>query len=685
MTYEDFSVIGDINERARVVHLAERMEEIDGSTSKMSMISLVADQEGMPRKTIERLFYAWRKKGVMALVDKRKISFGKSENSIMATFKSYAEKDRNTSKGGWEQMMRDFRSGKVFEFGTWRDVWKENFPYEPIPQSCPIRWIPKGWGYANLMRHYQKDSSRLMSLAWNRQGQFAASRYTQDVLRSRLDADGKNLPVGAVYQADDVWHNIDVVASGMQGTYQPLEFAFYDVASAYKHGSFMKPRTFSVDPKTGRMKGDNLNEFQFRTAFAYICCVTGFHRDGVRFILERGTTAIRENVRRQIAGIPYYGRLISIETSGIMNTPAHKGMFIGNAGGNPRFKALTEGAHNILHNATASLPGNRGRDAAHMHESRAALVKYAGDLMANVADINSPALSLLDLPLLTFDQYRQAFMCIEDEVMSRTDHKLEGWINNEVTEYRLNEYSNDWVDASRMLAMSDAERAATNALIKTNPASLVRRRKMSRKEVWEQGQSDLVRVPLHEMVNFLDVRDARDLIVRDDRTISLRDNVYYPGREMRYRAIVKTRHGYPEELVPGTKVKVFFNPWGELAKTVWICSVDGEYLGMAPQVEVAHWSDPDSIRAAAGRKLSDIAAHTADMRGRHIDDAAHTLARKAWNNVVISHAKKGALQAPQFAAVAGVSMEDLTASDDVFSSVSSSPKIELSLEQLSSL
>ena len=35
-------------------------------------------------------------------------------------------------------------------------------------------------------------------------------------------------------------------------------------------------------------------------------------------------------------------------------------------GGKPRMKALCECAHNIMHNATASLLGNHGRDAARL-------------------------------------------------------------------------------------------------------------------------------------------------------------------------------------------------------------------------------------------------------------------------------------------------------------------------------
>ena len=199
---------------------------------------------------------------------------------------------------------------------------------------------------------------------------FAASKYLAPVIRSRV-----GLHPGEVYQSDDVWHNIDVYAPGIKGIFQPLEFATYDVASAFKIGSLIKPRTLKVDPKTGKETRDNLKEQQFRFELAGIMCNTGFYRAGVTWVGEHGTTRLNDRVLSRIAAVPGWGELFHWRVSGKMNTPAHNGILMGDGGGNPRMKALCECSHNILHNATAGLLGNRGRDAAHMHESQGAVVK----------------------------------------------------------------------------------------------------------------------------------------------------------------------------------------------------------------------------------------------------------------------------------------------------------------------
>ncbi len=642
MEYSDYEMISDFDERMRVSRLDARMREIAGASGNvMQLRAIIARQEGIPLKTFERMYYAWREHGVLGLADGRKVKKHGSLHQALDDFKRYIELDKNTSKGGYDAFMRDFRAGVAFQFGTWRDMWRAQFPYEEVPEMCPAGWIPKGWTYGNLMKMLDKDPAHLMNIAWNRQGQFAASKYTLSVIRSRVDPKtGKNLPVGAIYQADDVWHNINVFAPGVKGLFQPLEFAFYDVASAFKMGSFMKPRFNRVDEKTGRVKGENLNEFQFRSALAFVCIRTGFHRDGVRFILERGTTAIRENVQRRIAGIPYWGQKIHFEASGRMNTPAHKGMFIGNAGGNPRFKSLCEGSHNILHNASASLLGNRGRDAAHYHESAAAQEKYAEGVLAKVDDLKLPEdiLKILELPYLTFDQFRQAFAAIEDAVMDRRDHRLEGWQNNQIQEFRLSETS-PWLPVSALEGMTDAEKMAVRAVVRQNPEALARMENMSRKEVWRRGLCDLVRVPAIEYPAFMDPRDAKILKVAQDRTVSFTDKDYFPGEKRVYVAQYVDRAGIPHWLTPGTEVRAYFCPWGDLSEKLWLCDMNDNLLGIAQLATRAFWGDQEAIRKAAGEKFRDIAMMTAPMKARHLGDAAEQTAKLAWNKAVLEAAE----------------------------------------------
>ena len=73
-------------------------------------------------------------------------------NPWLECYMTYVENDRNTSKNGWRQMMADFRSGKpmIRMIGTWRDVWARERGFEPMPQECPMDWVPRGATYENL-------------------------------------------------------------------------------------------------------------------------------------------------------------------------------------------------------------------------------------------------------------------------------------------------------------------------------------------------------------------------------------------------------------------------------------------------------------------------------------------------------------------------------------------------------
>ncbi len=637
--YDAYSVIADYAERERVSRLARRMAELRDAPKKMVAYRDISMQEGIPEKTLQRLFTKWRASGEndLVLADKRKLVKATPGSKFYHDFVRYCEKDMNTDQGGYDAMMRDFYAGESFSFGTWRDVFREQFPASPVPANCPLSWIPKGMTYANLMRMRKNDPNRQISQAWNRGGQFAALGNTLPVIRSRV-----GLPVGSLFQADDVWHNIDVFAPGQTGTFQPLEFAIYDVSSAFKVVSAMKPRVIVTDPKTGKEVRDNLKEVQFRFAMQYLVCCKGFHKDGATFILERGTTAIRENVQRRIAAVPGFGKLLKFQVSGILNQPAHQGLLMGNAGGNPRMKSLCECAHNIIHNATASLLGNRGRDAAHMHESNAAVVKYAASEIELAQKIDPMLIPHLMLPILPYDKYCQYFYMIQDEVMDRTRHNLEGWAGREVMEYRLDAHSDSWLNCSRFNDMSPDQLCATVAVINSDKEHLLRQRKMSRREVWMAGQRDLIRWPLFDLPAFADPRDTKEATVRPDGTIAFTDIVYYPGQRKTYIAEVVDRNGIHRRLSPGTKVRFYWNPLGELANYIWIADDADNILGMCPILKTAAWSSPDTIKAALGQKMHQITEQMAEVQARHLPETVNRIASEKFNKILLDSAKEAA-------------------------------------------
>lgn len=657
--YDTYSVIEDFAERERVAKLDALMREIQDAPRKMEAYRRIFEREAIPEKTLQRFFKKWKDAetaapgtGALALADKRKMSKPTPGSMFYRDFKTYAERDLNTDQGGYDQMLRDLHAGAVFSFGNWRDLWRLQFPGEPVPDVCPINFIPKGFTYNNMNRLHNADPTRKMAIAWNRGGQFAASAYSLPVIRSRV-----GLPVGSVFQADDVWHNIDVFAPGQQGTFQPMEYAIYDVASAFKVVSAMKPRILTVDPKTGKEVRDNLKEIQFRFAVQYLLGVKGFHKDGCTLVGERGTTALRDPVLRRIASVPIYGKLFRFSKSGILNEAAHKGLLMGNAGGNPRMKSLCECAHNVIHNATASILGSRGRDAAHMHESNGAVVKYTSEMLTLARKIDPMLVPMLQLPILNFDHYCKYFYMMEDAVMDRTAHNLEGWADREIVEYRLSVTSDVWLPIDRLNDMSPAEMAATLAVINSDKKNLFRNRKMSRREVWQQGQRDLIRWPLMDLPAFADLRDAKEVTVGANGTIAFTDKVYYPSTKQTYLAQYTDRKGVPHRIAPGKKVTFYWNPLGELANQIWIVereTVTDEngqqqilenILGTAPLLKTAAWADEHSIKVAMGQKLQQVAEVMSDTRARHVGDAVQTLAAQKINRFLIDAAKKVGQQA----------------------------------------
>lgn len=654
--FEEYSSIGTLRDRERAVRLSDRFMEISASKTKVEMMKIIAAQEGMPFGTVRRLYYAWGKGGAAALADRRRSRRSAGENVFYPEFKAYAERDLNTSQGGYDAFIRDIRAGKSFSFGTWRDLFKRDYPFEAVPAVCPANYKPRGLTYQNMMRLQKLDASRGMALSWSRQGQFAALKYTLPVLRSRL-----GLHVGEIVQSDDVWHNFDVFQSGVKGLFNPLEFAFYDIASGYKAVSVIKPRMLVTDPKTGKEVRDNLKEFQYRMAVAYLMCVQGFYRDGITLIGERGTTALREPVLRRIAAVPGYGKLFHFETSGVKNTPAHKGLFMGNAGGNPRMKALCECAHNIMHNATASLLGNHGRDAAHLHESNAALVKYSAALIEEANAIDPAIVPLLRLPVLDMNTYLQYFYAIEDVVMDRTDINMEGWEKNYLMEYRLSADS-PWRAIDELKDMAPEQAAAVAAVLATDRANLMRQRKMSRREVWKRGQKDLIRWPIDDMPAFLDPRDVREATVQADGTIAFADALYYPGKRMIYVAQYRDREdGVVKRLSPGTKVRFYWNPLGTLADHIWLTDAAGERtVGMCDVLKRANWSDPHSIEVAMGQQQAQIAELMAETRAGHAAEGVARLAAEKVNRSLIEAAKEAKAKPVTFEETEAIPLAELT-------------------------
>lgn len=642
-TYEGLAAVSSMKARCDAVDWKDIVIEIASAPKceRVRLMAAIAERTGKGFGTVRNKFYLYEKSGDAALIDRRRVKSATAANPWLECYMTYIENDLNTSINGYRQMMSDFRSGRamVGTVGTWREVWRREKPGVAVPAECPLDWTPHGATYANLQAVAKANPNYFFNIASNRRGRKAAARYLVPVLTTRV-----GLAVGAKIEYDDVWHNTDVMLGAR--AVQPLEFAGYDVASGFKCSSIVKPRFERADGVR-----DNLKEQQFRFLFAYDHCVRGFHRGGVEDVVEHGTTAIRDNVEKQIRAIPGVGELIKIRRSGILSEQVHAGLFIGNGGGNFKLKALCEGAHNILHNRTAALVGSRGRDAEHMHESQAALVKYEERLAAAAATLPPQFALKLEAGLLTFDEYLAAFRQIEDRLMDDPEHRLEGWGANVVAEYRYNEQSNEWrpwSEVEKLMQGSENERLEAFAIAKLvgRNAALKRVRPMSRREVWLAGQKDLIRVDDWYLPHFMDLeKDAIELTVRANGLMGFRNELFFGRDEMLYRASVKNRAGWQQSLSPTAKVWALFNPL--MPEKIWLVDKgDGHTMGTCPLFNRAPAYDRHAIEVAMGDQAADLAAKVLPIRGRHMGESLERAGRMARNLRVMKEAKEAAVRGP---------------------------------------
>ena len=651
--YESCAAIADADERDTVAGLVCLfMELADMKRGRVEEMQRRAASLGMPWKTLRNKYYKWCKaeecrvgSGAAAIADGRVCRAKRPSTPIFGVFKTYCEDNFGNNRAAYRRMMIDFANGLPMLPGgkTWRDVWSAEHGGRPAPAKFPDKYVPYGWGYANLEARLMSDDTARAALVWNRQGQFAAAKYVGDVLRSRYDAKtGRQLPAGAVYQWDDAWENLLVMARGKKGLFRPMGFHCYDVGTGYFCNSFMKPRDYTLVRGSDRVKGNNLTEQMFRMAFGYQMCVVGFHKDGVLNVQEKGTTCIRPPVQERIAKIPGFGRLIHFAQSGSMCMPAHRGLFVGSVGGNPQFKGGVEGRHRIAQQAVAFLPGSVGSSAATAPEFLDTQKKYAEGVLAKVDLEKLPAdvLPMLRLPFLTFDQYMQIYWRVMDQVNTADDHRLEGWVNYYVEEMRDPD-SGEWYDSDKFNMLSSVGQDYIRAAALADPAHNVRSRRMSRFEAWESWKDEMVKVPLCEMQYFMDERDARELTVTDKRNIVLTDSTFYPGQKMVYDAVCKDRLGTLRHLAPGEKVRVYFNAW--LPDHVWIADMEDKPIGMANLRDSAYWADDKHIKALAAQKLAEQAYLLADTRSRHVDAAAQKLADETATRIFLTVAKEAAV------------------------------------------
>lgn len=376
-------------------------------TGIVAALQTLANRTGHPFATIRRKYYAAKKSGADAFVDRRRIArndkFHLSEQDKQLV-KCYCERNQRKSAPAIRAMLRDWRLGKIHT-DTALD---------------PSTGFPRGWSHRNLARY----ASSRFELAAARIGRSAAASERRLVYTTRA-----SLYVGSHYLFDDMWHDHFVNVLDQRKTGRPLEFHAIDLFSACKFAWGMTVRM----ERDGRMEG--LKEADMRFLLASVLWNHGYSKRGTVLVVEHGTAAIRDDLEAflhdETAG------LVTVARSGMEGASAAAHQYAGRSKGNFRFKAALESLGNLIHNEMGALPGQTGMDRDHRPEQLHGLLKRNDALMKAVAQLAPERAEMLRWPLLTIQQFRAIADEIYARINARTDHALEGWDGNYTPDPRI--------------------------------------------------------------------------------------------------------------------------------------------------------------------------------------------------------------------------------------------------------
>lgn len=410
-------------------------------------------RSGHPYGTLKTKYYAAKKTGAAAVIDRRMVGADNDRVTIstedIETLRTYVERNQRKNAPAIRAMRRDWQQGKIFT----------STPLDPATG------FPKGWSPRNLGR-FTPDQFILRAA---RIGRSAAATERRLVYSTRA-----GLYVGSHYLFDDIWHDHFVNVLDQRKTGRPLEFHAVDLFSAAKFAWGMSVRL----ENDGRMEG--LKEADMRFLLAAVLFNNGYSPRGTVLVVEHGTAAIRTDledmIREETQG------LVTVARSGMEGAAAAAHQYAGRSKGNFRFKAALESLGNLIHNEMATLPGQTGMDRDHRPEQLHGLLKRNDALLKAVAQLPAERVAMLRWDLLTIQQFRAVASEIYARINARTDHDLEGWDLMHVPDPRTGYMrrlspAEVWRAGSRQLTRLRPE-AAAGILVKDNGVELTARRGM---------------------------------------------------------------------------------------------------------------------------------------------------------------------------------------------------------------
>lgn len=552
----------------------------------------VAARMGCSLKTARRKYDAWRRaRHWRALINRSKVSLREDRGldpEFITWWQGLCKQNGRKCAPAYREFVRRYKAG-------------EDIPGIPVAVRQDRRHLPTGYGYDNLMRHRPSD----FELTAARIGRSASADFRPKIFTTRL-----GLAVGQRFVFDDLWHDFKVVTLGQRRPMRLLQLHALDLFSACNFARGLKPRL--EDEATGKSVGLKENEMLF--LIAHVLAEYGYHPDGCALMVEHGTAAIREALEKLLFDLTA-GRVL-VERSGIEGAAAFAGQYGGVSKGNFRFKAALESSGNLIHNETANIirfPGQTGSNSRiNKPEELHGRERHADTLLKALAALPPERATLLRLPFLEVNQAKWLVEEIMERINQRTEHDLEGWLDAGLTTMDFSIPDIGIITAQKFLSLPADKQAALQAIATPCP------RKLSPREVFDQGRANLVRLRPEQTAMLLRDVAGREVTVGRDHLIQFEDETI-ATEPLRYLA---------HHFAPGDKFTAVVNPMSP--HTAHLFSARGGWIGVVDSWGAIRRDDTAGLarQLGAARKveaelLAPLAATGAAQIKQRIDDAQH--------------------------------------------------------------
>ena len=389
--------------------------------------------KGVTEGSLYRKCQAVAKKGPLELLDKRvrkrifNINAGQGLPQAFIEFwhKLLMSNQRKTAPAYrslfWEHLCAKDELGgwkEIPGYGTWQDVYRAEYPGCPLMPVCPYEpdvFTPRGWSYKNLNKlkpnQYVLDHARV--------GRGKAKRNLPGVPTTRV-----GLEVGQYRMYDDMFIDMKVVLPGVNKVQmRPIQLGMLDLFSGhYTHGVLCR----QIDYMTQTRR--SIRDEDFLLFYCANLRTVGYRAAGTVEIMEHATANLEGDIAKLLS--KHTGGAITVERGGYLKTPFIKGTAEATPRGNPQFKAAIESLHNLIHNETAALPGQIGKDWDNCPE------RYYGDdkrarmlipALAAVLQENPRLAAMMRLPFMAWADFQQLNNKYLDRMNSRRSHHLQGF------------------------------------------------------------------------------------------------------------------------------------------------------------------------------------------------------------------------------------------------------------------